>query len=107
MVLLLVIGSLSAGVARMTIAQHALLRFGRDRKTVSRAPFSGGEKVGKRPSSRERMRSEVCGTFPLTRREGGGAPRRRWCGSPHRVARLAVGPISGWPEMPVHDADRR
>ena len=35
------------------------------------------------PRSRERMRSEVCGSSP-SRGEGGGAPRRRWCGSlPH------------------------
>src|SRR5215207_6425110 len=38
--------------------------------------------------------------LPPQEARGGGAPRRRWCGSlPHLVARLAVGPISGSPEI--------
>src|SRR5215210_9119603 len=63
----------------MTIAQHVLPRFGRDRKAVSLAPFSGGEKVGKQPCSRERMRSEVCGTSPC--KEARGAERRDGAGA--------------------------
>ena len=46
-----------------------------------------------------------CG--PLDKSEGV-KRRRRWCGSPHPVARLAVGPVPPWGrDLPAHDAGRR
>src|SRR5881227_2690204 len=37
--------------------------------------------------------------FPLPKKRGEQSADRRWCGTPHPVARLAVEPISGSPEI--------
>ena len=94
---------------------RAAPRSGHNQIRLNNAPARRGALVGRHlirisnspPYSRERMRSEVCGTSP-SRGEGGGAPRRRWCGirrTSWPASRSGRSPFCR--RLPVHDADRR
>src|SRR5215216_8129092 len=99
MVLLLVIGSLSPGHCPHDYSATRFASFRpRPKDGVPSAVFGWRKSWQATLFSRAHALRGL--PYSPSRGEGGGAPRRRWCGSlPHRVARLAVGPISGSPEI--------